>query len=72
MKFKKKLVLNKITVANLDSKEMKGINAGDMDQSGVYSLCYTMCQSCPSQCVTNCILDCPPTITIVCCPTMNC
>ena len=68
MKFKKKLELNKITVANLNSQELVRINAGAVGGSGIWTECYTECDSCVSICHTRCKDECLSDKTLCCSP----
>jgi natural product precursor len=68
-KLTKKLALNKKTVANLDSREMKSLKGGVE-----YTVYNTNCDTCNDLSVVYCITayyPCPTEIPIICLETHN-
>jgi hypothetical protein len=67
-KFRKKLNLNKKTVANLNGKEMNGVLAGAGKKDSEVTICtscnHTVCTSCnPTVCASCVETECCPTDT---------
>ncbi len=69
--FDKKLALNKKTVANLDTREMKGLNGGGVWQHSIYQ---TNCIQCDDLSIVFCIsvnAPCPTNAPLMCAGTID-